>query len=263
MNIVACIKQVPASSNVDINPETGTLIRGTAAGKMNPFDLFALECAVQLKEKCGANITALTMGPPQSEKILKEAFMMDADEAVLLTDRAFAGADVLATSYTLSQAIESLGKTDLIICGKQTTDGDTAQVGPSISEFLKIPHISNVSEIVEINDNSITLYQEQSDKYRLLINIAFPCLITVEKDICMVRLPSYKTGLKNRDKQIKTLTLSDMPDKNPNNYGLLGSATQVERIFPPDDYNEKINLDGKDENIGKTLLEHLINAKAL
>ena len=263
MNIVTCIKQVPSSSNVEINPETGTLIRNSAAGKMNPFDLFALECAVQMKESCGAHITALTMGPPQSEKILKEAFMMDADEAVLLTDRAFAGADVLATSYTLSQAIESLGKIDLIICGKQTTDGDTAQVGPAISEFLKIPHIANVSEIVEISDTSITLYQEQSDKYRLLVNVPYPCLITVEKDICMVRLPSYNVGIKNKDKQIKTLTLADMPDKNPNNYGLLGSATQVERIFPPDDYNEKINLDGENENIGKVLLEYLINTRAL
>ena len=263
MNIVACIKQVPSSSNVDINPETGTLIRNSAAGKMNPFDLFALECAVQMKDNYSAHITAITMGPPQSDKILKEAFMMDVDEAILLTDRAFAGADVLATSYALSQAIKSLGKTDLIICGKQTTDGDTAQVGPAISEFLKIPHISNVSEIVEVNETSLTVYQEQSDKYKLLVNVPFPCLITVEKDICLVRLPSYKIGLKNKHKQIKTLTLENMPDKNPNNYGLLGSATQVERIFPPDDYNEKVILDGEDENIGIALLEHLINAKAL
>jgi len=263
MNIVVCIKQVPASSNVAVDPDTGTLIRDSAAAKMNPFDLFALECALRLKETHNAHITALTMGPPQSEKILKEAFMMDVDEALLLTDRAFAGADVLATSYALSQAIRHLDTPDLIICGKQTTDGDTAQVGPAIGEFLGLPHVAWVSEIVELTETHITVYQEQSDKHKLLLKIPLPCLITVEKDICMVRLPSYKTGLKNKAKRVQVLNLSHMPDKDAKNYGLDGSATQVERIFPPDDSKDKVLLDGNDENVGNILVEMLDKANLL
>ncbi|NLE69503.1 MAG: electron transfer flavoprotein subunit beta/FixA family protein, partial [Clostridiales bacterium] len=134
MKIFVCIKQVPATSEVAVDEETGVLQRSGVASKMNPFDLFALETALRLKEAGGGSVTVGTMGPPQARDIIQEAFMMGADEGYLFSDRRLAGADVLATSYTLSQAIRSLGDYDLILCGKQTTDGDTAQVGPAIAE---------------------------------------------------------------------------------------------------------------------------------
>lgn len=134
MKIIVCMKQVPASSKVDIDPETGNLKRGSAGQRTNPYDLYALECALQIREKTGGTVTVLTMGPGQAESMIRDAYSMGADEGVILSDRKFAGSDVLATSYTLSQGIEMLGGADLILCGRQTTDGDTAQIGPAIAE---------------------------------------------------------------------------------------------------------------------------------
>ena len=147
MNITVCIKQVPGSNKVEVDPVTGVLKRDGADSKMNPYDLYALETALQLKETYGGKVTVITMGPPSAEEVIKEAFSMGADEGYLMTDRKFAGADVLATAYTLSQGIRIAGDFDVIICGKQTTDGDTAQVGPEMSEYLDIPCIANVIEI--------------------------------------------------------------------------------------------------------------------
>ena len=145
MKIVTCIKQVPASSNVKIDPVTGVLIRDGKNTKMNPYDLYALETALRIKEMVkDCKISTITMGPPSATEVLKESLWMGCDDAALLTDRKFAGADVVATSYTISQGIRALGEYDLIICGKQTTDGDTAQVGPEIAECLNIPHISYI-----------------------------------------------------------------------------------------------------------------------
>ena len=150
MNIIVCIKQVPGTAQVEIDEKTGVLKRDGVASKMNPFDLFAIESAMRLKEQYGGRVTALTMGPPQAEKVLREAFMMGVDDAVLLSDRRFGGADVLATSYTISQGIRKIGSYDLILCGKQTTDGDTAQVGAELAEFLGIPHLANVTKLMEL-----------------------------------------------------------------------------------------------------------------
>ena len=140
MKIVVCMKQVPASSKVDIDPETGAMKRMSGETRTNPYDLFALETALQIREKVGGTVTVLTMGPPQAEEMMRDAYTMGADDAVILSDRKFAGADVLATSYALAQGIQVIGGADLIICGRQTTDGDTAQVGPAIAEHLTIPH---------------------------------------------------------------------------------------------------------------------------
>lgn len=263
MNVIACIKQVPATTSVEINPETGTLIRDGSKAKINPFDLFVLETAVRLKEQYGAHITALTMGPPQAKKILEEAYMLDVDETVLVSDRNFGGADVLATAYTLSQAIRSQGKVDLIICGKQTTDGDTAQVGPAIAEMLGIPHAAWVSKLVSADENGIKVYQELDEENTAVLDLPFPCLITTEKDIVEVRLPSYKTMLKNQDKTIQEVCLKDMEDTDANNYGLKGSATQVERIFPPEPKEGHVVLDGTDEKVGDKLADLLREAHIL
>ena len=157
MKIIVCIKQVPGSSEVQIDPVTGNLIRDGKNAKMNPYDLFNLETALRIREEKGGTIKAITMGPPQAKAVLNEALWMGADDAMLLTDRKFGGADVVATSYTLSQGIRRLGEFDLIICGKQTTDGDTAQVGPEIAECLGIPHVAYVDRIIEIKDDSIVV----------------------------------------------------------------------------------------------------------
>lgn len=157
MNILVCIKQVPGSNKVEVDPVTGVLKRDGVESKMNPYDLYALETALRLVETYGGTVKVISMGPPQAGQIIREAFAMGAEEGILLSDRKFAGADVLATSYTLSQGVREAGEFDLILCGKQTTDGDTAQVGPEMAEYLKIPSVSNVKRIVSVDDDAITV----------------------------------------------------------------------------------------------------------
>ena len=147
MEILVCIKQVPGTSKVEVDEKTGVLKRDGVDSKMNPYDLYALETALRLRKKVGGNVSVITMGPPQATEVVKEAYMMGVDRGALISDRKFAGADVLATAYTISQGIRKMGEFDLILCGKQTTDGDTAEVGPEIAEYLKIPHIANVIKI--------------------------------------------------------------------------------------------------------------------
>lgn len=243
MKIIVCMKQVPAGTKVDIDPETGAMKRMSGATRTNPYDYYGLEVALQLKEKTGGTITVLTMGPPQAESMMKDAFAMGADEAVILSDRKFAGADVLATSYTLAQGIEILGGADLIICGKQTTDGDTAQVGPAIAEHLDMPHAAWVSGIVDTSEEAITVKQNLATVTQIS-RMKFPCLITVDKDICVPRLPSYKLKKATADRKVKILTFEDLPDKNMSRYGLIGSPTSVERMFAPDDTKKQIFVSG-------------------
>ena len=243
MNILVCIKQVPGTSQVEIDEKTGTLKRDGVAAKMNPFDLYALETALQLKERTGATVTVLTMGPPQCEKVVREAFMMGVDRGIILSDRAFGGADVLMTSYTLAQGVRKAGDIDLIICGKQTTDGDTAQVGAELAEWLKIPHVVNVKAIGEVTEKDISLTVDLPD-YEISEKIPFPCLMTVEKGIFEPRLPSYRRKLATADREITWLKLGDLEDTDSQHYGLNGSPTQVKRIFPPESHVEKIALEG-------------------
>ena len=206
MDIVVCIKQVPGTSKVEVDPITGVLKRDGIDTKMNPYDLYALETALRLKEKNNGTIKVISMGPPQATEVIKEAFSMGADEGILISDRKFAGADVLATSYTISQGIRSLGKFDLIICGKQTTDGDTAQVGAEVAEYLDIPHVANVKNILEVNDSSLSCEMDLPEALEL-VDIKFPCLITVDKDIFQPRLPSYKKKLDTKDRKINIYKL--------------------------------------------------------
>lgn len=232
MNIVVCIKQVPGTNKVEVDPVTGVLKRGGVDSKMNPYDLYAIETALLLKEKLGGTVKVITMGPLQAEEVVKEAYAMGADEGYLLSDRKFAGADVLATSYALSQGIEITGEFDLILCGKQTTDGDTAQVGPEIAEYLDIPSIANVTKIIDVDQDAITVEMEISALIETS-RVKMPCLLCVEKDIYQPRLPSYIKKVATRDREIRLITLKDLPDKNEKRYGLSGSPTQVQRIFPP------------------------------
>ena len=252
MNITVCIKQVPGTSEVEVDEKTGVLKRDGVDSKMNPFDLFAIETALRIKTQNDATVNVLSMGPPQTMEIIKESFMMGADKGFLLSDMRFAGADVLATSYTLSQGIKKIGHSDLIICGKQTTDGDTAQVGPEIAEFLDIPHVANVRKIIKIGDKDITLEMDLPHSVEV-VKVKYPCLITVEKDINQPRLPSFKLKIATADKNITTYSLDDFEDKNENNYGLAGSPTQVWKIFPPESNNTHELWEGNAEDLSTRL----------
>ena len=188
MNIAVCIKQVPDTANVRIDPETNTLIREGVDSIINPFDMYAIEEAVRVKEKTDGKVTVVTMGPPQAESALREAVSMGCDEAVLVSDRAFAGSDTWATSYTLALAIKKLGKFDIIFCGKQAADGDTAQVGPGVSMHLDIPQVTYVKKIEELKDNSAIVERMTEEGYEV-IQTPLPALFTVVKEINQPRIP--------------------------------------------------------------------------
>ena len=262
MNILVCIKQVPGTTKVELDQKTGVLKRAGVESKMNPYDLYALETAFIIKEKLGGKvtITIVTMGPPQAEAVIKEAFMMGADEGYIFSDIKFAGADVLATSFTLSQGIKAIGEFDLIICGKQTTDGDTAQVGPALAEHLQIPHVTWVYAINEITSNKIIVEQDMTDNYEI-VELPYPCLITVEKGIYQPRLPSYKRKLQTEDKQVNILSLKDFADKDEKKYGLNGSPTQVERIFSPESNTMKVLWEENAEKSANNIFIILKEAK--
>lgn len=243
MNIVVCMKQVPATSQVEIDEETGAMKRLSDNTRTNPYDLFALETGLQIRELVGGKVTVLTMGPAHAEEMMKDAFTMGADDAVILSDRKFAGSDVLATSYTLAQGIKVIGDADLILCGKQTTDGDTAQVGPAIAEHLGIPHCAWVSKVVNVDENAITVRQELESVVQVS-KMEYPCLVTVDKDMCVPRLPSYILKKKTANKEVKVLSFEDLPDQNLSKYGLIGSPTSVARMFPPATKDSRVHLEG-------------------
>ena len=260
MEILVCIKQVPGTTKVEVDPVTGVLKRDGVDSKMNPYDLYALETALRIKEQKGGTIKVISMGPPQAAEVIKEAYMMGADEGALITDRKFAGADVLATSYTISQGVKKLGGFDLILCGKQTTDGDTAQVGPEMAEYLGIPHIANVLSIIEIKERSAVVEMDMPNTVEVA-EIQFPCLLTVEKDIFQPRLPSYRKKISTKDREVKMISLADFEDKNEKNYGLNGSPTQVERIFPPEVNNDRETWTGTGAELGHKMAEKLKQLK--
>lgn len=260
MNICVCIKQVPASSNVKINPENGTLVRDGNNTKMNPYDLYAIETALRVKEMKDSQVRAITMGPPAATAILEEAVWMGCDDGYLLTDRKFAGADVVATSYTLSQGIKYMGKYDLVVCGKQTTDGDTAQVGAELAHFLGIPYVCYVDKIIEVKDKSIVVRTNLDKTYETL-EISFPCLITVEKNNESPRLPSYKRSVQYNDHQMHIVTFDKFFDTDESKYGLKGSPTQVERMFNPIKDDRKVMLNEDEKSYAMQLKEILKDGK--
>ncbi len=260
MNILVCIKQVPGTSDVEVDEETGVLKREGVESKMNPFDLYALETAVRIKESNHANVSVITMGPPQAAVIIKEAFMMGADSGAIVSDRKFAGSDVLATAYTLSQGITKMSIPDLIICGKQTTDGDTAQVGPEIAEFLDIPHVAYVNKIIETRTRSIIVEMEMDNTIEI-VEIKYPCLITVDKDIGQPRLPSFRLKLATKNRNIPVYSLNDFSDSDEEQYGLNGSPTQVLKIFPPEQNTDHEVWKGTGSKLANRLSDKLTELK--
>jgi electron transfer flavoprotein beta subunit len=231
MNIVVCLKQVPGTTEVKIDPNTNTLIRQGIPNIINPFDTYALEEAVRLKEKHGGKVTVITMGPPQADAALREAVSLGADEAVLLSDRAFAGADTWATANTLAKAVLKLGSYDLIICGRQTIDGDTGQVGPEMAEMLNIPFIAYVSKIEEIKEKYLRVTRMIEDGHETLES-TLPAVITVAKEINVPRLPSLRGIMKSKSVAITTWGINEL-GVDANEVGLAGSSTQVVKIFFP------------------------------
>ncbi len=231
MNIIVCIKQVPETTEVRINPQTNTLIREGVKSVINPFDMYAIEEGIRLKERFGGKITVISMGPPQAEAALKEAISLGCDEGVLVCDRAFAGSDTWATSYTLSAAIRKLNGFDLILCGKQASDGDTAQVGPGISAHLGIPQVTYVKKIEEAKEGGMRVERMMEEGFEI-IETPLPALLTVVKEINEPRLPSLKGMMRAKQAKITVWTQKEL-SLDPQQIGLCGSPTQVVKIFTP------------------------------
>ena len=232
MNIIVCIKQVPDTTDVKIDPETNTLIREGVVSVINPFDMYAIEEALRIREKIeGTTVTVLSMGPPQVETALREAISLGVDKAILLSDRAFAGADTLATSFTLAQGIKKIGAVQLIFMGKQAIDGDTGQVGPGVAEHMGVPHITDIRKIEEISEKYAILERLLEDGY-IRLKVQFPAVVTVVKEINEPRLPSLRGKMAAKKAEIVTWGFDDLGVAEEQ-LGLNGSPTQVMKIFTP------------------------------
>ena len=245
MHIIVLVKQVPDTSEVKINRETNTLIRDGVPSIINPYDRYALEEALRLREKHGGKVTALTMGPPQAVEALKEAVSLGVDEVVLLSDRAFAGADTWATSYALSQGIRKIGAYDLVIAGKQAIDGDTAQVGPETADMLGIPFVAYIRKIEQVEGATMVAERLMDEGYDV-VETSLPALITVVKEINEPRVPSLKGKMKAKSLKITAWTAADI-GADVSKLGLKGSPTQVVRIFPPAPRGNREMLSGSIE----------------
>lgn len=260
MKIIVCIKQVPDTAEVRINPETNTLMRDGVPSIINPYDLHAIEAGLQIKETAGGTVSVLTMGPPQAENALRDAIAIGADEALLLSDRLFAGSDTWATAYTLAKGIELTGA-DIILCGKQAIDGDTAQVGPEIAEFLDIPHIAYIRKIVEVNESGIVVQRLMDDGYDV-IRSSFPVLLTVVKELNIPRMPSLKGKMAAKKAEIRKMNGSEIKAEEER-LGLKGSPTQVKSIFAPEVKKDRKMLEGSVEVVVDSLIAELKRFKCL
>lgn len=256
MHIIVPIKQVPETSNVKMDPETGTVIRAGVETVVNPLDLYALEAALRLKDERGGTVTAITMGPPQAVKALKEAVAMGCDSAVLVSDRKFGGADTWATSYTLAQAVRKIGAFDLIVAGERATDGDTAQVGPAIASWLDLPLATYVSKM-EVAGKGMIAERLIEEGYQRL-SLTLPALVTVVKEIASVRLPTLRGKKRAKAMDIPVFNAENM-ELDPSRIGLKGSPTKVVKIDTP-----KVTRGGKtvragdDESVDKAVDQLLV-----
>jgi electron transfer flavoprotein beta subunit len=257
LEIIILIKQVPNTSKVKIDPKKGTLIREGVESIVNPEDMIAAEAAIQMREKFGGKITAISMGPPQAKEALQEVLAMGVDDGILLTDKAFAGADTLATSYTLGQCIRTIGKFDIIICGRQAIDGDTAQIGPQVAEFLGIPQITYVRKITKKGKKIIAERQVEDGCER--IETPLPALFTVIKELNTPRYPNVNGILdvcvENEDK-IKIWNAADIRAQ-ADSIGLQGSATWVTKTFSPEVSRAGMKITGTPQEIAEQLIAQL------
>lgn len=249
MNILVLVKEVPDMTKVKFDCEKGVVDRSSAESEINPFDINALQTAVNIKDQYGAMVSVLTMGPPKAERSLRDAYARGADEGILLTDRKFGGSDTCATAMTLSAAVKYIGNYDLIVCGEKSVDGDTAQVGAEVAEFLDIPHAYYVDKINELTNEDITVTIEEICGSKQIRKMKLPALIGVTKNINFPKLPTVNRKLKSLGVDIRTISLEELSDYiSEESTGFKGSPTKVSKIEVPgiikresrilrDDYN--------------------------
>lgn len=254
MNLVVCIKQVPSSNEVRLDPQTHTIVRDGKQSVVNPFDLHAIECAVALKERFGGSITAVSMGILSAEALLRDAVARGVDRGLLLSDRAFAGSDTLATSYTLAAGIRTLAEPfDLILCGKMATDGDTAQIGPELAEQLGIPHITDVADLLSADSGCVTV-RRMLGPVQQDLRVPLPALLTVTRELNLPRLPSLAGVRRSLTAPCPVLKAADL-DVHLGRLGLDGSPTHVVCTFVPDRARESICLTGTAREQAQSLLK--------
>ncbi|MBM4762852.1 electron transfer flavoprotein subunit beta/FixA family protein [Bacillus sp. B15-48] len=267
LHIVACIKQVPDTKIIKMNPKTNTMDRRTAPAILNPYDAHAVEEAVRLREKYGGTVSVVTMGPPPAVKAIKKCIEIGADEGYLITDRRFAGADTLATSYALTKALEKISKEnpiDLVICGKMTIDGDTGQVGPGIARRLDIPPLTSVNKVVEINykEGYAVVHRKLEDGYEV-IQSTLPCLFSVEKTINEVPYSPFTNMLKAARYEPHIWSVDDLEDVDIKQLGLKGSPTIVSKVWAPPKPEGGTMVEGNPQQQVEQLLSILLDKKEL
>ncbi|MCB5250223.1 MAG: electron transfer flavoprotein subunit beta/FixA family protein [Candidatus Cloacimonadales bacterium] len=260
MNIIVCIKQVPDTTDIKIDPVTNTLVREGVESIINPFDLYAIEEAVRLKEQYGGTVTAVTMGPPQAEVALRDAVALGVDKIILLSDRKFAGADTWATSLTLAGAVKKIGEYDFILFGQQAIDGDTAQVGPGVAAHLDLPQICFVKKIESIDNNTAVLQRLMEDGYDKL-ETPLPAVLTVVKEINVPRLPSLRGKRNARNAELIVWNAADL-ELDEKTIGLNGSPTQVVKIFTPEMHKKGEKYEVSSEEAAEILYRRIKEIKA-
>ena len=260
MRIAVCVKAVPSSTEVKMDPKTNTIVRDGKQAVINPFDATALECALQARETLAAQgvsatVNVLSMGIPATADLLRDCIARGADAGLLLSDRAFAGADTLATCYALTLGIERIGSPDLIICGKMAVDGDTAQIGPELAGAFDIPCVTDVSEIREVTSDHIVV-AHVTDGGHDVVNVPLPAVITVSKDVAQLRMPNIAGVLAAEDASIEVLTAADA-GADTTRCGLAGSPTQVVRSFVPERTHDCTFIDGDTDTQVRALADLL------
>ncbi len=258
MNIIVCIKQVPDTTDIKIDPDTNTLVRSDAPCIINPFDMYAIEEGLRLRQRCkGSRVTGISMGPPQAEAALREAMALGVDDCALISGQEFAGSDTLATSYTLAQGIKRLGDFDLVICGKQAADGDTAHVGPGIAEFLRLPQVTYVKQIRAVNGSTMTAVRMNHSGCDV-VEVELPAVITVVKDINRPRLPTLGGKLRALRYSPEVFSAEDL-NADRNKIGTAGSPTQVVKISTPTIKRNGDIYEGGPEELADILFDRLID----
>ena len=266
MEILVCVKQVPDTAEVKIDPEKHTVIRAGVPNIFNPFDQNALEAALQLKDSQGARVTLLSMGPPQAEEVLREGLAMGADDAYLLTDRKVGGSDTLATGYCLAQAVRKVAELqgieqfDIVLCGKQAIDGDTAQVGPQIATELGIPQITYAAEINV--DGTTGRVKQQNEEGYIVTEAQFPVLITAVKELNEPRFPTIRGTMKAKKREIPHLSADDIK-VDETKIGLKGSPTMVRKIFTPPQRTQGLVIKEEDPNAAVSVLMEKLTAQKI
>lgn len=242
MRTIVCMKAVPSTTEVRMDPKTNTIVRDGRQSVANPFDTAALEVALTLKDELGGCVSVLSMGIPDTCRLLRDAIARGADDALLLSDRAFAGADTLATSYALSMGLDELGDADLVLCGKMAVDGDTAQIGPELGGILGVPCVTSVFEVLEASDHRVVVHHD-TDEGSEVVEVPLPAVLTVTKDVATLRMPSIAGVRAAADAEVRVIDAAKL-GADPACCGLAGSPTQVVRSFVPERSNEAVTISG-------------------